>query len=722
VYTISQRTDALLKGLDLIFEHHGASKEIRKMLNVQVHGYLDICPSEKLWLACAKHMLAYPLARYLNNEPPVGPSRVFEPSGHFRRWWRKRLHSFNRKNTHLWYSWYQAKRSSLPVSMEFVEDTYQDHFKTLTKDDLGNEDTINSIFADKTFRNVLKHLRAKITKKMKKSDFRDWSASNSACFTETRASGGQHTALLKEVGVHASLNSIHTELVSMSWCPRTYGRSSKTDVVTEHRQPVGSDDWKQLKSASKKLRFDEPMKCTIQAVLEPMKVRVISKGESLPYYIMKPLQKAMHSSMRRMPCFRLIGKPFCPTDMIDLKGKANSDDEWFSIDYSAATDGLSWKYSGRILRYLIGDLPIEEQNAALAVLGPHDLYYPRPAGGVDFWGTQRNGQLMGSILSFPILCLANLGVYLLANSDRQALWSNSERLNHVLINGDDMLYAAPKAVWPEHVRRGEEVGLKMSIGKAYHHHTYANVNSTSIHYDLRVPCTPWKIDFLNCGLFFGQHKVQGRSEAPKAAPVLDADFVSEVKCRFATDQKVQAMFSKAHMSADPSAGLTPNINTILNGSLPGKQSDLLRSFISKNKKELHRECTLVVKRQGKTSLRTRNLFVPISCGGMGAVPPPGFRFKITTFHRNLARYFRDAVSLPITSQHPLPGFEAVKLESNVDTPWYKKVSVPEISGVYLGEKTTQKIADVRYNVLLKMHPSIVRTGFVHYAPNSLTFY
>jgi hypothetical protein len=729
VYTLSQRTDALLKGLDLIFEHHGASKEIRKMLNDQVHGYLDINPSEKLWLACAKHMLAYPLAKYLNNDPPVGPSKVFEPSGNLRRWWRKRIIAFNRKNTHLWYSWYQAKRSSLPVSMEFVEDTYQDHFKTLTRKDPGNEDTINSIFEDRTFKSVLRHLRSEVTRKMKKSDFREESASNSACFSETRSSGGQQASLLKVVNSYACFNSIHSDLESMSWCPRTFGRQIKTNVVTEHRIPKGFEDWHSLKTHAKGCISGAPINCTIQAVLEPMKVRVISKGESLPYYLMKPLQKAMHGSMRKMECFRLIGQPFCPTNMIDLKVMSSPTDEWFSIDYSAATDGLSWKYSGRILRYLIGDLPIEQQEAALAVLGPHNLHYPRPMGQVDYWGTQENGQLMGSILSFPILCLANLGVYLLANQSRQSTWTNKQRLGHVLINGDDMLYSAPHHTWSEHVRIGEEVGLKMSIGKAYTHPVYANVNSTSIHFDLRVPnATPWKIDFLNCGLFFGQHKVQGRHDgkehANKKAKKEISNPMDEIICRFATDETVNALYAKAKMAADPAAGLTPNINTILRGSLPGKQAALMRYFLIVHKDELRRECTLVVRRKGRTSLRTRNIFLPITCGGMGAECPIGFKFKVTQFDRNLAKFFRDAVDLPITQQDPLPGYPPIKLDTGMNAPWYKKISVPEIAGVGLGlsSEQTVEVEEKRYNILLKLHPKLCRTGFKHFAPNATTFY
>jgi len=149
----------------------------------------------------------------------------------------------------------------------------------------------------------------------------------------------------------------------------------------------------------------------------------------------------------------------CPTDLIDLKKTSSPTDEWFSVDYSAATDQLSWKYSGAIFRYITQDLDDVHRERALSVLGPHSLHYPDSTGVPVYKGEQTNGQLMGSILSFPILCLANLGVYLEVTDDHQSNWPHHQRLSSVLVNGDDMLYAAPVSLWERHIETAGKVGL-----------------------------------------------------------------------------------------------------------------------------------------------------------------------------------------------------------------------------------------------------------------------
>jgi len=411
---------------------------------------------------------------------------------------------------------------------------------------------------------------------------------------------------------------------------------------------------------------------------------VISKGEALPYYTMKPLQKMIHGSMRDMECFRLIGRPLSPTDILDLKESAASPWKWFSIDYSAATDGLSWKYSGRILAKLIELLPQREIDLAMSVLGPHKLFYPNGST-KTFRGVMRNGQLMGSILSFPILCLANLGVYLKVMSEIQSSWTHARKLRHVLVNGDDMVYAGPEFLYAEHSRVSERVGLKMSVGKAYVHDEYLNINSTSVNCKIAPPSypfvdkdvypsispnffgdtnpnelrqewqkgsviknrntvTPWVIPYLNVGLFFGQHKVQGKSD--KAAD--------------------------HHAYGD---NLLGNLNVVLDGSLPGRQSDLLKQFLSMNKDAVKQETRLLVKKGLTAFYMTRNLFLPTSMGGMGINRPIGFnKWRITQNDRFVARACVDKIAARRSYLLPLPGIEVTKLKDMDEMPWSKPQS------------------------------------------------
>ncbi len=265
---------------------------------------------------------------------------------------KQRICCFNRKNTHLWYSWLQTKRASLPVSEEIVAATYEKHFATLTKKDDGDDETINSILYQPHFLRVLNRIKGKMMRELATaSPFEDRSASASACFERTRGRGGQQIELF-DLCCEEKFGPL--ELSSMRYDPVVFGKNGsrgvRYNVTTTIMRPVGGEDWKLLPTLANSLNLQVPVKCTIQAVLEPMKVRVISKGEALPYYTCRPLQHAMHGAMRRMSCFRLIGRPFSPTDLLDLSRKAEKTDHWFSVDYSAATDGLSWTYSGAIFR------------------------------------------------------------------------------------------------------------------------------------------------------------------------------------------------------------------------------------------------------------------------------------------------------------------------------------------------------------------------------------
>jgi hypothetical protein len=456
-------------------------------------------------------------------------------------------------------------------------------------------------------------------------------------------------------------------------------------LSTIYRAP-GAEEWAELQDQLGDWDFSKPLDCMIQGVVEPLKVRVISKGPALPYYSQKPLQKAMHAAIRTMPCFRLTGQTFDPTMLFDLRSDIEPDCQWMSIDYSAATDGLSWAYSGRILQEVVGGLPLIDQMRAFSVLGPHMLHYPKDCVAP---GLQQNGQLMGSPLSFPILCLANLGVYLLANLERFKTlgWTDDQILDHVLCNGDDMLYAAPKPIWDKHVAIGQAIGLAMSPGKAYVHPSYSNINSVSCHFDLRSgDSTPWQVNFLNSGLYFGQHKVLSKRKSVVGKTAGTVEDWKEVKAEMArrkneileslvtvedvlpeslvdreaqfSDELLEAVERSRRGEAEVQENLASVINLLLQGSLPEKACELLASFLKLHKKTLEQECLTVVRTRGrKYHLITRNLFVPISRGGMGVIPPIGWKYKITPNQRMLCYLLESMNRIPfVPACCPLPGF------------------------------------------------------------------
>lgn len=671
VVTILQRTDALLRGLLLVLQHHDAKEGVLSVLSEQIHSYLDNATSEQVWLKRCKHLLCYPLAKYLRNPLPPQPDTAFRPSGKLRSWMKARLNAFNNKNTHLWYSWFQAKRSTLPLSDDVVSDTYDTHLATLTKNDpvsfLESEDGskkcenkyLDDIFGDPVFQHVLSLIRTEITQEFNKNSSIIQNRCNpfdelpktSACFEHTRGNGGQVESLRSEAGLNergTRQTVVSPEFDSMFYTPKVFTREGCSFNKTIIKQTsYGFHEWQNLKEKSSRLDTSQPLQCTIQAVLEPNKIRVISKGNSLPYYSCKRLQRIMHTSMRKMNCFALIGRPLMDSDIERISRRSKPTDLWCSVDYSAATDGLSYSYSNRILQNLICNLEEHERELASRVLGLHELYYPDLLNSENkepvHRGSQTNGQLMGSILSFPILCLANLGVYLRSTIKLRKNLKFKEQilcLDDVLINGDDMVYAASQHIFDKNVIIGKSLGLEMSVGKAYFHKSYLNINSQSVICPLDTDRRITRINFLNTGLFFGLHKVQGK-----------------------TENKLDV----AQEHTKTKEGIVANINCLLSGSLPGKSCELLKKSLEFNREKIQQEC------KGKTfrgSTHIRNLFIKESLGGMGVCPPDGWKYKVTKNDLYIANGFISRYpDLLYTLELPTPGPPPEDLSDFKERPW-----------------------------------------------------
>jgi hypothetical protein len=335
------------------------------------------------------------------------------------------------------------------------------------------------------------------------------------------------------------------------------------------------------------------LNATIQAVLEPLKVRVISKGNAAPYFLAKRFQVELHSLMRKYPFFRLIGRRLCPTDLFDLRSNKIMGGEgpygFASIDFSAATDNLSAGLSEDILDELTLDFPPWWRHLLKQCLAPHYCEYPK-TDGVTLEGVQQmNGQLMGSIVSFLVLCLANAGVTLAATAVADpADWYS--RLKGVLINGDDNGFVCRKSVYETFSRWATLCGLEMSVGKAYWHPKIFNINSECFHFDLVDPrSTPKVIPYLNTGLFFGQGKVLAKTDE---------------------DSSERRMVDV--------------IDQVVNGALPGRGGDLLSEYIRLHRDEIRDECA------------GRNLFIPIGLGGIGCQRPYGWHSEVTFEQQALA--------------------------------------------------------------------------------------
>jgi hypothetical protein len=130
--------------------------------------------------------------------------------------------------------------------------------------------------------------------------------------------------------------------------------------------------------------------------------------------------------------------------------------------------------------------------------------------------------------------------------------------------------------------------------------------------------------------------------------------------------------------------LVSSLNQVLKGSLPGRQSCLLKKFISLHKKEIGLECLGIRKVGSSLKLFTRNLFLPIAIGGLGIVAPPDFRFKVKKVQQEVAFGHIHRAScggiLKLSSVRPIEGYPISELETHESVPWSRCISEPMIFG------------------------------------------
>jgi len=141
------------------------------------------------------------------------------------------------------------------------------------------------------------------------------------------------------------------------------------------------------------------------------------------------------------------------------------------------------------------------------------------------------------------------------------------------------------------------------VGKAYHHKSYTNVNSTCV--ICPIGGSAYKIDFLNTGLFHGKNKVEK----------------VEHECEEDGDK-------------DARSGVVTVLNDLLKGSLPGRQCELLAAWFNTMDRERIERDTFVNLSTGRF---LRNIFLPMCHGGMGVIPPLGWKFTVNLRERKYAK-------------------------------------------------------------------------------------
>jgi hypothetical protein len=224
-------------------------------------------------------------------------------------------------------------------------------------------------------------------------------------------------------------------------------------------------------------RFPE---CEAHAIAEPLKVRLITKNEPNTW-VLKPVQMALWRTLKKFPVFDLTNSPD-----IDLERLLNRGKYLVSGDYEAATDNFHLDIMATAVDTLSHYIPKSLVDWFKWEGGQHKIHYPSWTGLDSI--LQTRGQLMGSLLSFPILCLANFTTWARAwarvtgNKDI-TYWLKEGNKPPLFINGDDILFPVTGLKDPlYHCWRAEatSIGLKPSVGKCYVSRQFGLINSQMI--------------------------------------------------------------------------------------------------------------------------------------------------------------------------------------------------------------------------------------------------
>nr|UJQ92647.1 MAG: putative RNA-dependent RNA polymerase [Narnaviridae sp.] len=273
------------------------------------------------------------------------------------------------------------------------------------------------------------------------------------------------------------------------WCQRIssqrvrYDRDPLSPIVGVTAEPVTVPRLKEdfsLYQTFSSLPPGEPPRVKAMALPEPLKVRMITVAES-EVKCLQPLQRALFAYLREQPQFCLTngcsksvlwkdfmqdGLPWIERIQAQIQGissRKTEGDLWLSGDYTAATDNFPMSVTHALIEGILTGIPHPATRAWVRYeCGAHIIEYP---GGRI--GEQTSGQLMGSLLSFPLLCFLN--DYIISKSGFP--------LGSYLINGDDVVACGPRETIEKWRQNAPQVGLSLSLGKNFIHPKFCTVNS-----------------------------------------------------------------------------------------------------------------------------------------------------------------------------------------------------------------------------------------------------
>jgi hypothetical protein len=280
----------------------------------------------------------------------------------------------------------------------------------------------------------------------------------------------------------------------------------------------------------------EMVENAVHVVLEPLKARTITASDAHRQFLCTYAQKAIIASCREHPQLALIGGVELNTSLLD-RFQVQDEKVIVSVDYKDATDNINMNYTLYAWNSLCDHFLFEPEVRSMGaeILCGGLLHFPLEYDIPDI--TQRTGQLMGCILSFPILCILNLAGIRVALSVCEKVDANTP----ILVNGDDALFQANTQQYSAWLDCIDHIGFKLSPGKNYTTNDFLLINSTLFTpFDLNNRTTWGEAPLCNIGIIVGKSRVlsdtrntrnSGQDDVISWLKLLDKKFLSSPDVR-----------------------------------------------------------------------------------------------------------------------------------------------------------------------------------------------
>ncbi|BBF90578.1 RNA-dependent RNA polymerase [Pyricularia oryzae ourmia-like virus 3] len=220
------------------------------------------------------------------------------------------------------------------------------------------------------------------------------------------------------------------------------------------------------------------------------KPRPLTKFEGEQFRL-KPVHSTLYGALSKKS-WLLRGPP--TAEKLERAGFRRGKGVLVSGDYKSASDGLSIEVAEAILEIAQKNsvfVPDSIWSLARRSLRPNLWSIDGPeiclATNWEFLGEVTRGQMMGSLLCFPLLCLQNRLAF---------LWAGFDRRTPCLINGDDILYQTDdQALVDKWFSVLPTVGLEPEVTKTSREEGWGSLNSTLLKWDGETLKVEWTARF-----------------------------------------------------------------------------------------------------------------------------------------------------------------------------------------------------------------------------------